>query len=258
MRYEEGPRPRLFGHRGASGTMPENTLPAFSAALAEGADRLELDVHLSSDEHVFVFHDPDVDRTTDGAGPIARLHLAEVRELDAGHRFEALDGTFPFRGKGIRVPTFEEVLTQLPRVPLNIELKVDEPALVDAMKWLLERHDAVARVLLTAESGALMEKIRAKMPRVTTGMCAVEVLEFLGSGGSPGYTPRGFALQVPTTFAGLPIVTQHFVDVAHASGIEVHAWVINEEAEMRALVEMGVDGIMTDFPERAARVLGRR
>ena len=256
-RYLEGPRPRLFAHRGASGTMPENTLPAFSEALAAGADRLEMDVHLTADEEVIVFHDPDLDRTTNGQGPVGRLRLSEIRQLDAGYQFEAPDGSRPFRGRRIRVPTLAEVLTHFPKVPLNIEIKVDDPVLIAATERLLDRYEARSRVLLAAETQSLMDKIRLRLPDVFTGMSMQEVLEFLGNGGNPGYAARGFALQIPVEYAGIPIITKHFVDVAHACGLEVHAWVINDEAEMRSLVEMGVDGIMTDFPRRAAKVLGR-
>jgi glycerophosphoryl diester phosphodiesterase len=256
-KYIDGPKPRLFGHRGASGTMPENTLGSFSEALAGGVDRLELDVHLTSDEEIIVLHDEDLDRTTDGRGPAARLRLSEIRELDAGYQFESTDGGHPFRGRKMRIPTFAEVLAHFPTVPLNIELKVDEPALVSAMKRLLERHDAVSRVLLAAEKQSLMERIRTAMPDVLTGMCMHEVLEFLGNGGNDGYRARGFALQIPVSYAGIPIITPQFVKVAHTANLEVHAWVINDEAEMRQLVDMGVDGIMTDFPRLAAKVLGR-
>lgn len=258
MHYTKGPRPRLYGHRGASGTAPENTMPAFAAALAAGADRLELDVHLSADGEVVVFHDHHLERTTNGAGPIARLRLSEILGLDAGFQFEDAEGGRPFRGQGYRVPTFEEVLSAFPGVPLNVELKEDDEELVAAMSRLLEKHAAREQVLLAAEKGSLMEKIRRAIPGAITGMSLPEVLEFMGSGGNPGYTPRGFALQVPVSMAGLPIVTPHFVDVAHACGLEVHAWVINEAEEVRILVEMGVDGIMTDFPGMAAGVLGRR
>jgi glycerophosphoryl diester phosphodiesterase len=258
MRFFDGPRPRLFAHRGASGTLPESTLPAFRTALAAGADRLELDVHPSADGEVVVFHDDTVDRTTDGTGPIARLSLAEIRALDAGYRFTAPDGAQPFRGRGHRVPTFAEVLSAFPDVPLNVEIKADDVALVDAVRRLLEQFGATARVLLAAESGALMQKIRDRIPGVVTGMSLPEVLEFMGSAGLCGYVPRGRALQVPVSYAGVPIVTRHFVDAAHALGLEVHVWVIDEEAEMEALLDLGVDGIMTDFPERGARVLARR
>lgn len=257
MNFVAGPKPRLFGHRGSSGTMPENTLGAFSEALAAGAERLEMDVHLTADEEVIVLHDADLDRTTDGRGPAARLRLSEIRELDAGYQFESPDGGHPFRGRKMRIPTFAEVLTHFSSVPLNIELKVDEPVLVSAVKRLLERHGAMGRVLLAAEGQSLMQRIRAAMPDVLTGMCMQEVLEFLGNGGNPGYRAPGFALQIPVSYAGIPIITPQMVSIAHAVNLEVHAWVINEEAEIRELVEMGVDGIMTDFPRLAANVLRR-
>ncbi len=258
MRFFDGPRPRLFAHRGASGTLPESTLPAFAAALAAGAERLELDVHASADGEVVVFHDDTVERTTDGAGPIRRLSLAQIRALDAGWGFVAPDGSRPFRGRGHRVPTLAEVLEAFPDVPLNVEIKADDTALVEAVRRLLERFGAMERVLLAAESGALMDKIRARIPGVATGMSLPEVLEFMGSAGLPGYLPRGKALQVPVCYAGVPIVTGHFLDAARALSLEVHVWVIDEEAEMEALLDLGVDGIMTDYPDRGARVLARR
>lgn len=257
MHYAQGPRPRLYGHRGASGEIPENTIEAFRAALKAGADRLELDVHLSSDGEVMVFHDPDLDRTTNAQGPIATRSRKEIQSLDAGYHFEDLSGDKPFRGKGLRVPTFAEVLAEFPDTPLNVEIKVNEPKLVQAVAALFDQYKAKERVLLAAESHSLMKTIRAMIPGVITGMSLEEVLEFMGSGGNPGYMPRGFALQVPTNISGLPIVTKHFVDIAHALGVEVHAWVINDESEMKSLLSLGVDGIMTDFPAKAAKVLGR-
>lgn len=257
MHYAQGPRPRLFGHRGASGEIPENTIEAFEAALRAGADRLELDVHLSADGEVMVFHDHDLERTTNARGPIAARSREEIQNLDAGYHFESPHGDKPFRGKGLRVPTFAEVLAQFPETPLNVEIKENDPKLVQAVSDLFDRYGAKERVLLAAESHSLMKKIRAMIPGAITGMSLEEVLEFMGSGGNPGYAPQGFALQVPTEISGLPIITRHFVDIAHALGVEVHAWVINEEAEMQSLVQLGVDGIMTDFPAKAAKALGR-
>jgi glycerophosphoryl diester phosphodiesterase len=257
MHYLEGPRPRLFGHRGASGTRPENTIPAFVEALRAGADRLELDVHATADGEVVVFHDELLDRTTNGTGPLCELRLAKLWELDAGYHFTDSCGSHPFRGQGVRVPLLDEVLRAFPGVPLNIEIKADDTDLIDAVGRLLARHDARQRVLLTAEAGALMEKIRARAAEGPTGMSVSEVLQFLCAGGTPGYVPRGVALQVPVEHLGIPIVTPHFIDAARRSGLEVHVWTINEEAEMRRLLAMGVDGIMTDYPAIAARVLGR-
>ena len=122
MSYLDGPRPRLFAHRGASGLVPENTIEAFAEGLAAGAERLELDVHASADGHIVVFHDGDLGRTTEASGPLATRTLAELRSLDAGYHFADALGGFPYRGKGIRIPALAEVLEEPPGVALNVEV----------------------------------------------------------------------------------------------------------------------------------------
>lgn len=257
MRYLDGPRPRLFGHRGASGEEPENTLPAFAAALAAGADRLELDVHRTRDGEIVVLHDPTVDRTTDGEGPVAALTFAELSRLDAGHRFVAADGRPSRRGQGLRVPRLVEVLEAFPGVPLNIEIKADDDEAIQGTLAALDRFEARPRALLAAEHRALLARIRAAAPEALTGFAAEEVLDFVFRGGEPGYRPPGAALQVPPSHEGVQVVTAPFVERAHALGVEVHAWVINDEAEAEALLALGVDGLMSDFPGRIAGVLRR-
>lgn len=258
MRYQDGPRPRLFGHRGAAGLAPENTLQSFELAIAQGVDRLELDVHATRDGQVVVFHDPTLDRTTNGAGPLRDRSLAEIRELDAGYRFSGPDGGFPCRGQGVRVPLLEEVCAAFPGVPLNIEIKQGEPAIEREVLAVLERAGAVECALLTAEVDPIMQRIRAAAPGVLTGFTASEVADLLGRLDDPSYRPPGFALQVPPTFGDFIILRPELMAKAAAHGIEVHAWTINEEAEMDRLLDLGVDGLITDFPARAAAVLRRR
>ncbi|TMA48552.1 MAG: glycerophosphodiester phosphodiesterase, partial [Deltaproteobacteria bacterium] len=113
--------------------MPENTLDAFAAAVRAGAERLELDVHATADGEIVVMHDDHVDRTTDGSGPVRSFSLAALRRLDAGHRFRTPDGTYPYRGRGLGVPTLGELLEAIPDVPLNIEVKQLEPPLEAAV-----------------------------------------------------------------------------------------------------------------------------
>jgi glycerophosphoryl diester phosphodiesterase len=250
----------LFAHRGASGTAPENTLESFAAGLAAGADRLELDVHATADGVVVVLHDATVDRTTNGEGPVSRLALAELARLDAGHGFQAPDGSFPFRGRGVRVPTLAELLTTFPDVPLNVEIKQGTPPIEGAVLAVLDRFGARERTLLAAEHAAIMTRIRAVAPDVLTSFSAAEVADFvsrLRERRLDGWTPPGIALQVPPAFGDVAIVTAESVAAAHACGLEVHVWTINEESEIRRLLALGVDGIMTDFPARAAALLGR-
>lgn len=261
MAYLDGPRPRLFAHRGSSGTRPENTLEAFAEGLAAGADRLELDVHATRDGHIVVFHDDELDRTTNASGLLRERTLAELRELDAGWRFENAAGGFPFRGRGLRIPALSEVLDAFPGVALNIEVKHDDGTTVERFFDLLDRHRARDRVLAAAFEDPILRRIRAVAPASLTSLSGDEVFGFFAawmSGELADYTPPGKAFQVPPDHEGMDLVTPDFVRTAHGLGMEVHVWTINEEAEIERLLDLGVDGIMTDFPARARRVFERR
>jgi len=258
MHYLDGPRPRLYAHRGGSLEAPENTLEAFANGLAAGADRLELDVHGTADGEVVVIHDPTLDRTTDGTGEVRAVRLDEIRRLDAGYRFRAPDGEASFRGRGVRVPTLAEVLDAFPGVPLNIEIKQREPALEDAVLAVLDRFSARDQVLLAAEDGRIMERIRERARGVLTGSSVDDVVAFAEvweDGRLDGYRPPGVALQVPPDFLGRPLVTSELVERAHRIGLEVHVWTIDDPAEMERLLALGVDGLMTDVPHLATAVL---
>lgn len=261
MKYLDGPRPRLFAHRGASGVAPENTLEAFREGLAAGADRLELDVHASADGRIVVFHDESLDRTTDGSGPLRACTLAQLRRLDAGFRFQDEDGQFPWRARQVRIPTLDEVLEAFPDVPLNVEVKADDGSTIDAFLEVLDRHDARERVLCAAFEDPIIKRLRALAPQAVTSLSAEEVAEFFGccmSASFAGYRPPGKALQVPPDHEGMAIVTPAFVRAAHDLDMEVHVWTINDEDEMERLLDLGVDGLMSDFPGRARAVFERR
>ena len=271
MLYLDGPRPRLFAHRGGCRIGPENTIEAFAAGLAAGADRLEMDVHATRDGHVVVLHDPTVDRTTDGNGPVREMTPAELHPLDARPRFAGRARETSFRGRGVRVPTLAAVLEAFPGVPLNIEIKQDEPAIEHEVLSVLDRFDARGRVLLAAEEASIMARIRAAAPDVLTSFSAADVLEFVTAwhGGTidayrpPGgtldaYRPPGIALQIPPSFGDVQLVTAESVAIAHGMGLEVHVWTIDDPAEMAALLDLGVDALMTDVPPVAARLLRER
>jgi glycerophosphoryl diester phosphodiesterase len=231
------------------------------AGLADGADRFELDVHATADGEVVVLHDEMLDRTTDGTGPVRNLPLARVAALDAGYRFQLADGTYPFRGRGVRIPTLAALLEAFPAVPVNIEVKQNAPAIEAAVLATLDRFAARDRTLLAAEDATIMARIRAAAPEVVTSFSAAEVAEFVRrvrANDFAGYRPPGVALQVPPTFGDIVIVTPEFVAAAHDLGLEVHVWTINDEPEMDRLLTLGVDALMTDFPARGRAVLGRR
>lgn len=257
--YFSSPRPRLFGHRGAAGVAPENTLPSFERAVADGAELLELDVHASRDGVVVVIHDPTLERTTDGQGAVRDFSFAELRRHDAGFRF-ASGGNHPFRGKGVRIPALKQLLEAFPTVPLNIEIKQVDPPIEPLVVDLLTEHRALDRVMLAAEDDAIMRRIRASAAEAATSFSSGEAREFFQrcfAGELEGYEPPGRALQIPPRFGDIELVTPETVAAAHRFGLEMHVWTINEEAEMERLLGLDVDGLMSDFPAVLRRVADR-
>jgi len=246
-------RPLVFGHRGASGERPENTLISFERALAQGADVLETDVHSTRDGEIVVLHDADVARTTDGSGDVASLTWREVAELDAGARFLAADGGTPFRGRGVRIPRLAELFERFPDAHFNIELKRDDARLVAAVLALLRHHGREERTLLAAERDDTMRRLRAAVSAercgAALGASVGDVLGFVRAAVEGSQPPAGpMALQVPAEFAGRPLVTPELLEFAHAHGVQVHVWTINAPPEMERLLALGVDGVMSDFP----------
>jgi len=258
-RFYDGPRPRNFAHRGSSGSAPENTLASFEMAVEADADILEMDVHATSDGHIVVMHDEMVEGTTNGKGAISKFKLAELRELDAGYRFSLDKGkTFPYRGKGVTVPTLQEVAERFPDVPFNIEIKQNEPRIENETFALLDGLGHADRTLLASEKDYLIERIRPLDSGLPTNFCSSEALEFiqrLTQNDWDGYDPPGNALQIPEEYYGMQLLTKELMEAAHSLNVEVHIWTVNEEADMRRMLEIGVDGIMTDHPERMTKVV---
>lgn len=258
------PRPIVVGHRGASGELPENTLPSFERALARGAAILETDVHLTRDGEVVICHDPDLARTTEASGPVAGRDLAELRTLDAGYRFSPDGGrSFPQRGQGIRIPTLREAFEAFPGIRFNIEIKRDDPALVDATLATIADAGREKLTLLAAGEDATMVRLRARLAEtglaVAQGASPADVVGFVRASREGGEPPREpMALQIPTHFAGQALVTAELLAFAHAHGVQVHVWTINQRAEMERLLDLGVDAVMSDFPGLLHEVVAER
>ena len=254
-------RPLVIAHRGGAGMWPENTLYAFERAGALGVDVIETDVRATADGELVILHDENVERTTDGAGPVASLTLAEVKRLDAAYRFSPDGGrSFPLRGRGVRIPTLREVFASLPLMRFNIEPKQAAPSLAAPLCRMIREHGMTGRVMVGAFSGTTLAEFRRECPEVATSAATGEVASFLAmheAGLAASYSPVMQAFQVPERAGVLHVLTPDFVKAAHGRNLRVHAWTVNDESDMRRLVEMGVDGVMTDYPDRLLKVLGR-
>jgi len=248
-------RSLVLAHRGGARLRPENTIAAFDHALELGADGLELDVRLSRDGQVVVHHDATVDRTTDGRGPVAALDATELARLDAGARFGAAEG-FPFRGRGLGVPTLAEVLARYRGVPLIVEMKANSEALAEATVREVAAAGAGGVVALGSFHPRLQRVARALAPDVPSSAARPEVrLALYGSWvGWPIRRPPYRAFQVPERFGRYRVVTPRFVRAAHRAGVVVQVWTVNDEADMRRLLDWGVDAIITDRPDLAVQV----
>jgi glycerophosphoryl diester phosphodiesterase len=245
----------LVAHRGGSRLAPENTMVAFCEAVERWeADMLEMDVRLTRDGEVVVIHDETVDRTTDGTGPVFAFTLEEVRGLDAGYRFVDLEGRTSFRGKGVQVPRFEDVLTAFPRMRMNVETK--ETRVAAPLVEIVRRHGAESRVLVAAEHERWRAPARGYPGPWGASRTQVRLFWMLHRlpGGGP-YTPAADILQVPETWKGRTIVTDAFVRAAHRRNLPVQVWTVDDPGDMRRLLALGVDGIQSDRPDVLARVL---
>ncbi|NQD91585.1 glycerophosphodiester phosphodiesterase [Pseudomonas sp. CrR25] len=256
-----GERPLVIAHRGGRGLWPENSLFAFERASALGVDMLEMDLHRSSDGELVVIHDSTLERTTDGQGPVAALSLAQLQALDAGYRWTADGGeSHPYRGQGIRIPSFAEVLERFPNQPKVIEIKAPDVGMEAQLCEMLEASEQRDRVIVGSFYERSLQLFREHCPGVATsaGPGSVRLLvalNWLGLGSllSPSYQ----ALQIPERHSGLPIASASLLQTAQERGLNVQLWTINEQPAMRRLLDLGAHGLITDYPDRALQLLGR-
>ena len=254
-------RPIAFAHRGGAKVWPENTIFAFERAQEIGYRHIETDVQLTKDGQLVVLHDAQLDRTTDGFGFVADKTMDELRRLDAGYRFSKDSGhSFPFRGQGIVLSTLEEVLVACPLLKFNIEIKPSAPECAEMVRDVIFACGAQERVLVASAQTVQVQRFRALNTGVCTSAGQREIVEFYSRAklrGLPKFLPYD-ALQVPASHASLTVVTPRFVTQAHERGVQVHVWTINDSAHMRELLDMEVDGLMTDYPERLLHVCDMR
>ncbi|MEV4320508.1 glycerophosphodiester phosphodiesterase [Actinocrispum sp. NPDC049592] len=248
--YLAGPYPRAFAHRGwhlgdLSGM--ENSLSAFRRAVQEGYSYIETDVHATADGVVVVHHDDELDRTTDGRGIVARLPWRKVSQARIGGREP--------------ISRLEDVLEELPDARFNIDVKTDSA--IEPVAELLRRTNSLDRVCLASFSDSRLQRLRGRIgPKLITSMGPRSVAALWAAGRL--WAPRawrairGRMAQVPVSQGMLTVVDRRLISAAHRRGMEVHVWTIDDPAQMNRLLDLGVDGLVTDQPGVLRDVLRAR
>ncbi len=249
--------PLVIAHRGNQALFPENTLSSLEDAAKLGVDVLEVDARLTSDDHLVVFHDETLERTTNGSGPLSQYSLKQLKDLDAGYHFSPDNGiSHPFRGKKMEIPTLREVFTKFTNIPLNIDIKNPQSVAVTALVSLIEEYEREDLVIIGSFHDHQIRNFRKLKPDVLTAAGPKEIKNFL-------YTmkfrltkllrPKYNVFEVPLTVErkkrSFGLVTPKFIQKSHDKGISIMVWTVNNQKIMKKLIQNGVDGIFTDDPQ---------
>lgn len=257
-------RPMILAHRGGSALAPENTMAAFEKAASFGVDGFEIDIRLTSDEELIVFHDEFVDRTTDGAGKVSDLTLEKLRTFDLGYHFINLEGQNSYRGANKKIVTLRELLEEFPEMYINIDMK-DSPetyegSLMPSKLWrLIESAGAEDRVGVTSFYDEQIDRFNLyAQNRVAIGAGENEVKKAYAAFNSQFghlYKPRADMFQIPIRSSIFNLVSPRFIAFLGELNIPVHYWTINDPEAMRALIGAGAKGIITDRPDLAVETI---
>lgn len=258
-------RTRVIAHQGGEGLRPSNTMAAFEYAVELGVDMLELDIHSTADGVLVVIHDDTIDRTTNGTGRVNDLTLSEIQRFDAGYNWPTISELAdveerPYRGAGTVIPTLESIFQAFPDMPMTIEIKQQEPSIVEPFCAMIFEYGMEDKVIVASFHEETMFEFRENCPGVPTSAIESEVVRFVFGiriGNLDEQEWPFAAFQVPRSSGDVEVVTPEFVDAAHEFGILVQVWTINDRESMQELIAMGVDGLITDFPDVALEVLGR-
>jgi len=257
-------RPAVYAHRGSSTVMPENTCAAYDWALAQGADVLETDVRLSAQGTLFMFHDEQLNRTTNGTGPVKDADDAEILALDAAYHFVNTDGS-SLRDQDIGLITLATLFERYPNTRINIDIKDNSQRAVDEIVRLIRHFDRTRLTTVGSFHTKVIRSLRALAPEVRTAALKEEVAQLYFGRLLPGSSPMAHntriekpykALQIPLRYYGIPLTKTAFIAHCRKIGMDLVYWTVNEQEEMEKLTALGVDGIVTDRPDLAKEVVG--
>lgn len=240
--------PVIIAHRGSRLLWPENTMTGFGEAAGYGAKFIETDLRVSADGILHCFHDAFLDRTTDGSGPIGSRSARDLQLLDAGYHHR-IGNAYPFRGQGVGVPTFASVLEAFPDFGFVVDIKND--GVVEPLARMIKDRQLANRLIVGSFSTDRLFRLREICgKKVATSTGPAETVKAIAAGRvGARVDPFGsttVALQVPVSWYGVPVVTDQLIEVAHRFGKLVHVWTINQVQEMKRLLDLGVDGVITD------------
>lgn len=256
--------PIVIAHRGGVALAPENTIEAIKIAEEIGVDVVEVDIHMTKDGYLVLMHDPSVDRTTDGTGYVHEYTLEDFLSLDAGYNFVDIHGNYSYRGLGVYKPTLKEVFERFPNMKFMLEVKHTNPAhlhddIARELWSLIEEYNMENNVLVTSFD----QKILSRFNEYAQGQVA------LGTGRQVAFNfvmshkffmrnlfqPTGDVIQLPRKNKYFNFFTKSLIDGAHRLGLDIHYWTINEANTMREMIDLGVDGIITDRPDVLINIL---
>ena len=245
----------ILAHRGASGHYPQGTWLAFQKALDQGADQLELDVHLSKDSHIIINHDSDLEANVGINDAIKDLTLAQLQSLDAGHEFSKDNGaSYPFRGIGLSLLTLPEFMDYFPHEKINIEIKANDKALAEKLWELIEARDMQDNVVVASQHTKAMNHFRDVSDGDVKTSATIAELVLASVAWSTGfgwaYKPKFEVAQIPYA-----IITQPYINFFHKKGVRADVWTVNDMDDIERSLDLGVDSIIGDYPDRIYQAL---
>ncbi|MEH7503352.1 glycerophosphodiester phosphodiesterase [Neobacillus drentensis] len=257
-------RPLVIAHQGGELLAPSNTMAAFTNAVNMGVDVLETDLYITKDGYLVAIHDPTVDRTTNGHGKISDMTLKEIQKLDAGYHFKDLQGNYSYRGKGVYIPTAEEMFQSVGNVRIELEIKDDNPPKrldeISAKLWaLIKQYHMEDKILVASFDQDILNTFeKYAKGRVATSAGKQEVKSFVVFHKfflRNLYTPQVDAFQIPTEDSGFDLTDKKLIDGAHRRGMQIHYWTIDDPKAMKKLIDAGADGILTNRPDLLMELL---
>jgi glycerophosphoryl diester phosphodiesterase len=249
-------RTLVIPHAGGDALFPQNTIYAFEHSLAMGGDVIDIDVSLSADDIPVGIHDATVDATTEGSGAVTSFTVAQLQQFDAGYDF-TLDGRQPYRAKGVQIPTLRQVLERFPDTLVSIDLKNLGFDIIEPVCEVLRASHSLDRSFVGSDGDDQIIEVRKRCPDVRTSanLPDARALWAAAETNDASFQPAALIDQPPYRVGDRTLVDPDRLAFAHAHGVAILTWVIDDEATMRKLVEMGVDGIYTRYPDRLAKIV---